>query len=439
MEQRLSWQTPVGVKKMGLDAGDKFFLDYWQWEEDSTQAISPAASSDIDLRRSQYFAQFDQCVNVSVEMALRPAYLHQVPESDAMARLFGRQLSGRAFQCPSGTNDCSSIGRSGYCCDSGETCVLEGSNVGCCPAGESCGSTIAGCDTAAGYTSCNNGCCIPGSSCTSGGCVIYGTRTVTTTLPVVTITTGTLSTSTSTTSSSTPVPVVVSTPYTTTVTISGSTVTTTVVSATTVFVSTCTLGYFSCPSSLGGGCCPNGQSCASGTQCLNPSTTSTVSASAAILPTSVSSSPGTSLSVADTSATSTTTVTACPVGYYMCSAVYLGGCCQVGRNCDTMSCPAVATTTIVSNSEATIATTGPKSDTAVTVTQGSCASGWGLCPASVGGGCCPLGYLCSSNCIATVAGVGNQTKEAPSAATVQRFTWSFLALGVAAAFGMIFL
>ncbi|KAJ5436886.1 Mitochondrial carrier protein [Penicillium cf. griseofulvum] len=39
----------------------------------------------------------------------------------------------------------------------------------------------------------------------------------------------------------------------------------------------------------------------------------------------------------------------CPTGFYACSAVYHGGCCRTGRDCDTTSCPITPSTTIISN------------------------------------------------------------------------------------------
>ncbi|KAF3011970.1 hypothetical protein E8E15_002942 [Penicillium rubens] len=39
----------------------------------------------------------------------------------------------------------------------------------------------------------------------------------------------------------------------------------------------------------------------------------------------------------------------CPTGFYACSAVYHGGCCRTGRDCDTTSCPTISSTTVVSD------------------------------------------------------------------------------------------
>ncbi|KGO77195.1 Mitochondrial substrate/solute carrier [Penicillium italicum] len=39
----------------------------------------------------------------------------------------------------------------------------------------------------------------------------------------------------------------------------------------------------------------------------------------------------------------------CPTGFYACSAVYQGGCCRTGRDCDTTSCPTTSSTTMISD------------------------------------------------------------------------------------------
>jgi hypothetical protein len=90
-------------------------------------------------------------------------------------------------------------------------------------------------------------------------------------------------------------------------------------------------------------------------------------------------------------------VTGCPTGFYACSAYYQGGCCQIGRNCDSTSCPALASTTLVSGSSLTIvAPTGSGITAPSSLLTGSCATGWMTCAPDVGGGCCPSGYVCGS-------------------------------------------
>jgi hypothetical protein len=114
-------------------------------------------------------------------------------------------------------------------------------------------------------------------------------------------------------------------------------------------------------------------------------------------------------------------VTGCPTGFYACSAYYLGGCCQTGRNCDTTSCPpASVSTTLVSGSTLTIVAPSGSGITApASVLTGSCAQGWATCSADLGGGCCPSGYQCGEvSCAAVATGGGGSSvgKMPPNAA-----------------------
>jgi hypothetical protein len=88
----------------------------------------------------------------------------------------------------------------------------------------------------------------------------------------------------------------------------------------------------------------------------------------------------------------------CPTGFYACSAVYHGGCCRTGRNCDTTSCPVTSSTTIISDGVTIVA---PVATTTGGSTGNHCAKGWFHCADTVGGGCCPQGYACGSSCTAT--------------------------------------
>lgn len=145
----------------------------------------------------------------------------------------------------------------------------------------------------------------------------------------------------------------------------------------------------------------------------------------------------------------------------MCSAVYRGDCCRVGRDCDTTSCPPTAYTTILASDSATVvvpytSTTVVGSDATVTragsddndedgddaeaaESQGNCAAQWYQCGASEGGGCCPRGYVCGDVCTATDADVADIEKSEPSGAEVVRWAWGLLGLGVAAGVGMMVL
>ncbi|KAF2159773.1 hypothetical protein M409DRAFT_70820 [Zasmidium cellare ATCC 36951] len=447
-QERLQWDKPAAVKKMGQDPGEKFYLDYWQFAPESE-------TSDGMRRPIVYDDLAEYTYSSSTCLLLSPLAPHTNHERIGFS-LFGRGLFTRDFECPANTVSCSNI-NSDLCCNNGETCVNTSNGVGCCPSGATCGNNVAGCDTAGGYTSCpdsdTGGCCVPGARCLDTGCVFYGTQTVTTTLPTATATTGTVNPTTmSSETSDRGTTVIVTSGYTTTVTISGddNTVTTTVVSPTTIVIapvpssgssstsSTCTSGFFSCASEDGGGCCRNGQSCQSD-GCKDVTTTTTATASAPFRPTSGATTSDTSISAADTTITTSTTPTntaGCPTGFYMCSAVYLGGCCRVDRNCDTTSCPTSDSTEVIT-SGLTIA---------VTATTDSCANGWSSCAASDGGGCCPTGFACGSVCV-TSSGDQTQTlaKESPSSTTTSRaavigtgrWLWTFVGLGLTAGVGMI--
>ncbi|THW12761.1 hypothetical protein D6D23_10028 [Aureobasidium pullulans] len=482
IQQRLNVASPSGIRKMSEDEGEKFFLDYWQFGEQDFNSFE--IGSPLNLRRSVNPAAL--LANISnVEELLPPLLLHaESQQFPNLYRFLGRGLSERAYQCPTGTDSCVSIGYPNSCCATGETCISlpenDGATIGCCPDGASCGGEIGLCDTAAGYTSCDNengGCCVPGYSCQGIGCVYASTATTTTTLPTITVTTG-ASWSTLSDSTTTQTLVVPGNPTsqtasicTTTTTLviitSGTAVTATVIQTTTVIPGssasitssslstpispsssgqgplTCSPGFRTCPASLGGGCCHTDRAC--GSQTCPPLST----AAPPVLPTSGSGSVSTSTSTsssssrtrtstrATTSPSSTVTYSGCPTGFYMCSAYYLGGCCRVGRNCDTTSCPTSASTAVVTNSDLTVI--APSGATSAGLT-GSCANGWFSCAARVGGGCCPSGYGCGTSCTAMASGQSNVGKGAPSEAAKARICgWVLLSLGIISGAGMIFL
>lgn len=157
-------QFPIrGVRKMSEDEGEKFFLEYWDFDGDapSIQDISPVPSnvSGMLIPRSYSF---------------RSAFSLHTPVQYARD-IFLRPYK-RDFQCPGGTYGCSSINRPESCCAAGDVCELvqwSGSQaVGCCPAGVSCSGPVGSCSV--GYSTCpeslGGGCCIPGYECISGGC-----------------------------------------------------------------------------------------------------------------------------------------------------------------------------------------------------------------------------------------------------------------------------
>lgn len=129
----------------------------------------------------------------------------------------------------------------------------------------------------------------------------------------------------------------------------------------------------------------------------------------------------TSLTTATTSrGSSSETRSICPVGFYACSAIYQGGCCRTGRQCDTTSCPETSSTTVESNADRTIVAPAD-----ATSTTSQCAGGWFSCAADMGGGCCPTGFVCGSvSCTATATESG-----ASATGTVAKNAVSRRALG----------
>lgn len=111
----------------------------------------------------------------------------------------------------------------------------------------------------------------------------------------------------------------------------------------------------------------------------------------------------------ESTVTATETITGpdmCPTGFYACSAVYQGGCCRTGRDCDTTSCPPTSSVTVVDSNGVTVAV--PTGDAATT--SNPCATGWFSCAASDGGGCCPSGFACGrESCTASGSGTATST------------------------------
>jgi hypothetical protein len=171
---------------------------------------------------------------------------------------------------------------------------------------------------------------------------------------------------------------------------------------------TCSTGFFSCPASVGGGCCMNGRTCATGASCLGDDPTSTQAPLAPVRPTS---------GAVTSSASPPNDV--CPTGFYVCSAYYPSGCCRVGRDCKTTgSCELPTSTIINTNGVVIVAPTGVGVATTAAPQGGSCPSAWYSCPANRGGNCCPNGYECGEQCTATASGQsGVSQKVAPSSAS----------------------
>jgi hypothetical protein len=79
---------------------------------------------------------------------------------------------------------------------------------------------------------------------------------------------------------------------------------------------------------------------------------------------------------------------------------------MTGRNCDTTSCPATSSTTIVTEGRTIVVPLGPAAT--VASATGICATGWSSCAASVGGGCCLSGWDCGT---ASCSSVGPTSTE----------------------------
>jgi hypothetical protein len=171
---------------------------------------------------------------------------------------------------------------------------------------------------------------------------------------------------------------------------------------------TCSTGFFSCAASLGGGCCMNGRTCATGASCLGDDPTSTQAPVAPVRPTSGSA-----------TASSAASNDVCPTGFYVCSAYYPSGCCRVGRDCQTTGSCGLPTSTIVNtNGVVIVAPTGATVASAAPPKGGSCPSAWYSCAADRGGSCCPNGFECGQQCTATASGSsGVSQKITPSSAS----------------------
>jgi hypothetical protein len=178
--------------KMSPDEGEKFYMEYWQFEgplEQSKLQDTPTQA----LRNRDELEEASLLVNTSEAVSWRPAFaLHteQGPDSLVYGDLRARSaleagnsaaalaaLEKRGFTCPTGTSDCSGIGYPNSCCATGENCFsIQDTGlgpVGCCPSGNNCGGVITSCNTP--NTPCpdalGGGCCIPNYVCAGVGCM----------------------------------------------------------------------------------------------------------------------------------------------------------------------------------------------------------------------------------------------------------------------------
>lgn len=413
IQQKLQWQRPTAVRKMSGDPGEKFYLDYWIFENEQEQEPTLNETTHNELGASLRVHS-----NVSDSRFVSP---HLDPRG--LSKLFKRE-----FECPAGSRACTSIDRPNSCCETGATCQsIEDTgygDVGCCPAGQSCGSTLSGCDS--GSTDCPNnggGCCLPGYGCYQEGCIQTATTTIlvgasTSAAPrTVTVTAVT------TISQSEGPPETV----TTTIIISASTSEppeTTTQSETSSTATDCPDEYRTCPESLGGGCCHVDRACGTGNFCPASST------SGLQPPNRPTSGDTTTTSTESSTSLSTPPGGGCPTGYYGCKAFHQGGCCQTGRDCETTSCVEVESTAVVNTGGVTI--DAPTGVSGAAGASGTCRDGWFSCAASDAGGCCPTGYGCAiATCTATAAPEGQDYsigKTAPESSAVwsREMDWALM-------------
>ncbi|KAI9802402.1 MAG: hypothetical protein M1825_002784 [Sarcosagium campestre] len=195
---------PQAVRKMGVDEGEKFFMEYWGLGDNTIlqsqrqalldREIDSAGTSDL-RPRSETDDQHSQYANGSMPLPYKaPFVLHTDDQSPLKSRsrrsfsfipaaLRSRSLRAavsilqkRDFKCPTDTVACTGIDRPYSCCATGESCAIISDtglgDVGCCQAGENgCAGDINTCDT--GFTKCpsslGGGCCIPDYDCVGVG------------------------------------------------------------------------------------------------------------------------------------------------------------------------------------------------------------------------------------------------------------------------------
>lgn len=183
----------VGVMKMGEDPGEKFFPEYWVFEEGSTQSPMFEVVLSPPLRARDEEEELRLLSNASSVLLYKPPFALHTTDEDAHQDLRARErLAGRGaaaalaalrrrdFTCPTGTSDCSGIGAPNSCCATGETCFnitdTGLGSVGCCPNGSTCGGTISTCGSVntpcavGGQNYEYGGCCIPDYVCAGVGC-----------------------------------------------------------------------------------------------------------------------------------------------------------------------------------------------------------------------------------------------------------------------------
>ncbi|CAD6500931.1 BgTH12-06635 [Blumeria graminis f. sp. triticale] len=389
-------RMPIGIMKMSPEEGEKFFATNWLYDGDlqtNGTGVHNAAPSQRDLEPDALIAPFTLHSDSLDLGQMEPKY----NSSNAVDSPI--PLKKRDFKCPKGTSDCSAIGHSNSCCSSGDVCyAIQDTGlgpVGCCPKNKNCSGKIMNCDSP--NTACpasqGGGCCIPDYACATYGCIIQSTLLVTTVITV-----------TAEPSSHPEVTTIISTLFPT---------------------QTCETTHKPCTESPEGDCgSGNGSNASSNDDNPSPQTSAShVSSDAGaepVRPTGISSVPPT-WPLGDPEV--------CPTGFYACKAFHAGGCCRVGRNCDTTSCPPTASTSFVSGGVTVVA---PVTSNTSAKPTGTCAQGWNMCPSDEGGKCCPVGWQCGvdrcSNVGPTSTGVID--KEDVSLAGRQDTNWLGVVFGI---------
>jgi len=173
---------------MSDDPGEKFYMHYWQYEEDLEQSSIPEFQLGHPLRSRDEEEDAKLLANASAAVSYKPAFALHADDGSSYQDLKARgavaalaALEKRQFACPTGTSDCSSIGAPYACCPTGEQCYnvtdTGYGSVGCCPDGATCGGSITSCggsntpclaNTGGNYQP--GGCCIPNYVCAGLGC-----------------------------------------------------------------------------------------------------------------------------------------------------------------------------------------------------------------------------------------------------------------------------
>ncbi|PQE10930.1 GPI anchored protein [Rutstroemia sp. NJR-2017a WRK4] len=304
-------QSPVGVMKMSVDEGEKFFMEYWQYGENTQSEVVEEAETG-SVRARDLKEEVRLLANASTPITFRaPFALHTEDQSGPLAyeelRMRERDsaaalavLEKREFKCPTGTSNCSSIGYPNSCCAS---VIVTTTRI----------TTALGASTSVETTTFTSTRSTISSSSSSSSTSSQTTSTSTTS--------SVSSTTKSTTTSASGVVPVRPTGETTTTT-------TTDPSSTSSGDDTCPTGFYACSAQYQGGCCRTGRNCDT-TSCVPTSSTTLLSS-------------GITIAVpVGTAATVTTATGTCATGWSSCAASVGGDCCPSGFECGTASCSSV--------------------------------------------------------------------------------------------------